>query len=518
MNRIFENASLLKIFFDAIPQIALILNDEGRIEELNRFALDFLGANTGKSVFYHCFGCEVYDCLHCAPEGFTYRPETCQDCGLRNCSLDALQGKHINRVYYKLLTRRNRETRTVELLISSGPLDYNGRRFIFLILEDISEKQKIEAELNKMQKLQSLGVLAGGIAHDFNNSLEAMLAHIELAIAKHDQGEDIKKHLTNTLHMIHKTSNLTKQLLTFATGGAPMKRNASIRELIVDTVNFGLAGTKVQCRFAVADLWRVEVDEGQICQVITNIIRNAVQAMEEGGWIEVSANNVTLWTKPYQPGNYVRIAIRDFGVGIASENLTKIFDPFFSTKANGTGLGLTTSYSIIQKHGGYLEVKSVLTVGSVFYIYLPAFMNHEFPWEPPLDENDFVKGLKILLLDDNREILAAMEEALRLMGYEVVTTVDGNEAINRYRQAWEIGEPFQAVVMDLTIPSGIGGVEVLRRLRTVNPAIKAVVSSGYANDPIVADYARYGFASAVVKPFYFEELHVILQRITRELR
>ncbi len=518
MNRIFENAPLLKIFFDAIPQIALILNDEGRIEELNRFAFAFLGVSAGETNYYHRFGCEVYECLHCAPDGFTYRPATCQECGLRNSSLTALQGNHVNRVYFQLLIRREQETRTVDLLISSGPFDYNGRRFIFLILEDISEKQQIEAELNKMQKLQSLGVLAGGIAHDFNNSLEAMLANVELAIAKHGQKEDIKKHLINTLNMIHKTSNLTKQLLTFATGGAPLKQNASIRELLVDTVNFVLAGTKVQCRFDVADLWLAEVDEGQICQVINNIIRNAVQAMEDGGWIEVSATNVALRAKPYQPGNYIRIAIRDFGAGIAPEHLTKIFDPFFSTKASGTGLGLTTSYSIIQKHGGYLEVESVLTVGSTFSIYLPALAHSKVLLETPHHVKESVDGVKILLLDDNREILVAMEEALRLMGYQVEITMDGNEAINRYQQALESGEPFQAVVMDLTIPCGMGGVEVLRRLQTMNPAIKAVVSSGYANDPILADYARYGFVSAVVKPFYFEELHEILQRITKDTR
>lgn len=383
-----------------------------------------------------------------------------------------------------------------------------------VVFQDITAKLRTDTELIKTEKMESLGILAGGIAHDFNNLLAVILANLQLAQIKLERGNDIKKYLNETIETTRKASELTKQLLTFSKGGAPIKQPASIGDLIKDTVNFCLTGSNLKCIFKISeDLKTVEIDAGQISQVLNNIVINAKQAMPKGGLIEVYSDNIVIENDiRYKPGQYVRLIIRDHGPGISQENLSKIFDPFFTTKPNGSGLGLATSYSIIKKHDGYIEVESTEGAGASFLIYLPASDSQPKRSQLGTDLNRTGNG-KILLMDDEETIRKVVGEILTYFGYQVVSAKEGNEAVAIYKSAFEKGHPFDVVIMDLTIPGGMGGQEALTHLLAINPKVKAIVSSGYANDPIIADYQKYGFAGVVIKPYKFDELNEILAEV-----
>jgi PAS domain S-box-containing protein len=385
-----------------------------------------------------------------------------------------------------------------------------------LVFHDITNQQRLEKESLKAQKLESLGVLAAGIAHDFNNFLAGILASIQLSEIKLNQGKDITRHFKDIGTAIHKAAGLTKQLLTFAKGGEPVKKVVFISGLIKDTVSFALRGSNVRSGFSIPDeLWRVEIDEGQINQVINNLVINAVQAMPEGGTIIVKAENIRIDTLLHNhslhPGNYVKITITDQGMGIPEENLPYIFDPYFTTKQTGSGLGLATSYSIIKKHDGFLDVESS-RLGTTFYIYLPA--SSQVPVIPPPKEDRPLKGTgKILLMDDEEIIRNNAGEMLRQIGYQVQLAEDGVGTIELFTHAKQSGTPFDVVIMDLTVPGGMGGEKTVSALVKIDPKVKAIVSSGYSNAPIMSNYLEYGFCDIVAKPFRIEELHKKIQYI-----
>ncbi|HEX3045640.1 MAG TPA: PAS domain-containing protein, partial [Bacillota bacterium] len=376
-------------------------------------------------------------------------------------------------------------------------------------------KFKLELELLKTEKLESLGILAGGIAHDFNNILAAILANLQLAKLKYRKNEAIEKYLDESINTTHRASDLTKQLLTFSKGGAPIKKAASLSEIICDTAKFALRGSKIKVELIIPEPLRpVEVDSGQISQVIHNLIINAKQAMPKGGVIKITSENITIEPgNRFKPGAYIRITVKDQGTGIPRENLSKIFDPYFSTKKEGSGLGLTTSYSIIRRHDGYIEVESEPGRGTTFFLYLPTLAETPVIKMPPPETTITGEKLKILLMDDEEAIVKAVGEMLEYYGYQVTPAGDGAQAIHLYQKALEAGVPFDAVIMDLTIPGGMGGQEAVTLLREIDPQIKAIVSSGYANDPIMADYERYGFSGVVSKPYKIDELNEILNRI-----
>jgi PAS domain S-box-containing protein len=399
-----------------------------------------------------------------------------------------------------------------------------------IIVEDISEKHKTEQELYRADKLESLGILAGGIAHDFNNLLAAILSNIQLAQMKYRKNEDIERYLQESIASTHRASELTRQLLTFSKGGAPVKKAASLAELICDTAQFVLRGSTVKAECQIPEtLWPVEVDTGQISQVIHNLVINAKHAMPKGGILQISAANITIESaRPgvapmgahhrFQPGNYIKIVVKDHGVGIPAENLSKIFDPYYTTKKEGSGLGLATSYSIIKQHDGYLEVESEVGVGTTFYIYLPALSQPFISAandKLALAREAAVTGerLKILLMDDEEIILKSVGEMLRDYGHHVVLVPDGEIAIESYRKALAYGAPFDVVIMDLTVPGGMGGQEAITHLRNIDPQVTAIVSSGYANDPIISDYQSFGFCGVVTKPYKFDELNEVLKRL-----
>ncbi|MBF0559413.1 MAG: PAS domain S-box protein [Nitrospirae bacterium] len=408
---------------------------------------------------------------------------------------------------------------TKRIIADSGaPIrDLESRiRGVVLVFRDITEKQKTEEELLKSQKLESLGVLAGGIAHDFNNLLTAILGNISLAKMYSEPSEKAFARLAEAEKATLKTKDLTQQLLTFSRGGAPIKKTTSIVDIIRDTSSFAVSGSNVRCALSLPnDLWQVEADPGQISQVMQNLVINATEAMPGGGIISISCMNVRL--APGNPmrlkgGRYVEIKVKDQGIGIKKEYLSKVFDPYFTTKQKGSGLGLAMSYSIVNKHDGHISADSTDGEGTTFTVYIPA---SDKKIQTNVNGHEaIIKGSgRILVMDDEDMVLDTAIAMLENMGYIVETVKDGSDAVEKYRTARDEGSPFHAVIMDLTIPGGMGGKETVQRLLAIDPSVKAIVSSGYSNDPIMANYREYGFRGVLIKPYRHIELNDILQNV-----
>jgi PAS domain S-box-containing protein len=390
---------------------------------------------------------------------------------------------------------------------------------VVLVFRDVTERRKMEEELQKVEKLESIGVLAGGIAHDFNNILTAILGNITLAKIYAESDDKILERLTEAEKASLRAKDLTQQLLTFSKGGAPIKKTASIRELLKDSVSFILRGSNVKCEFFLPDdLWSVELDEGQMNQVINNLVINAQQAMPEGGVMNVRAENMAVGKGhglPLKEGKYVKIAIEDQGTGISKEHLSRIFDPYFTTKQKGSGLGLTTAYSIIKNHDGYISVESRLGEGTCFNIYLPA-SEKEIVENKAVEERPLVGKGRILVMDDEELVRNVAGEMLKSIGYDVEFAREGTEAIEVYKKAKDSGEDFDVVIMDLTIPGGMGGKEAIKKLFEIDPGVRAIVSSGYSNDPIMSNFKKYGFRGVVAKPYKIKELGEAIHKVITE--
>jgi PAS domain S-box-containing protein len=382
--------------------------------------------------------------------------------------------------------------------------------------EDITERKKIEEDFLKAQKLESVGLLAGGIAHDFNNILTIIMGNVSLAKTDLAQGDDPSELLTEAERASKRAQALTKQLLTFAKGGAPVKETASIKDILKESSSFALRGSKSIYEFSLReDLWPVEFDVGQMSQVINNIVINANQAMPKGGIIQVAAENLIIEDRhglPLKQGKYIRISIKDQGVGIAKKHLSNIFDPYFTTKQEGSGLGLATTYSIIKKHDGHIAVESQLGVGTTFHIYLPASDKAV----PEKEEVKLIKGHgRILVMDDEVALKKMIGRMLEKLGYESEFAKDGAEAIEMYKAAKKSEKTYDAVILDLTIPGGMGGKEAIKKLLKIDPEVKAVVSSGYADDPVLANFQEYGFKGMMPKPFESRSLGKVLHEVLK---
>ena len=401
------------------------------------------------------------------------------------------------------------------LMITATPRYDSDDNYIGLlgVFRDITEIRKMEVDMLQATKLESIGVLAGGIAHDFNNILTIILGNLTLAKMISDNNEKLTNRLQRAEEATNRAKDLTQQLLTFSKGGAPVKTVSSIPELLKESVNFSLIGSKVNCNLSIPDnIWPLEIDEGQISQGINNLIINATQAMPEGGNIDFSLHNIHLDAdNPYSinAGKYVKISIKDQGIGIPQENLAKIFDPYFTTKKKGNGLGLSSLYSIIKKHNGAITVTSQVGAGTHFEIYLPA-TEKKYVGKRIQDERTLSGKGKILVMDDEKEIGEITLLMLQEMGYEVVIAQTGDSTIELYKEALKTNKPFDAVIVDLTIRGGIGGKETVRKLREIDPKVKAVVSSGYSNDPIMAHYKEYGFKGVLKKPFRPQQINDVL--------
>jgi signal transduction histidine kinase/CheY-like chemotaxis protein len=382
---------------------------------------------------------------------------------------------------------------------------------------EIAEKGRMQEELLKVKKLESVSVLAGGIAHDFNNILAAILGNINLALIFTEEDDKRHKLLSQAEKASLRAKDLTQQLLTFSKGGEPVKTIASIGEIIRDSADFVLRGSKSRCDYHFAEgLWPVEIDSGQIGQVIQNIIINAIHAMPEGGVIDVTCENYDKAQGDAllnQTESYMKITIKDSGIGIHPDQIDKIFDPYFSTKHEGSGLGLAISHSIINKHGGHIMVDSVQGEGATFAIYLPALEGKKIgepQEERPLQIRD---SGKVLVMDDEEMIRSIADEMLTHLGFHVVLAKDGAESIDLYKKEMETDTSFDFVIMDLTVPGGMGGKEAIKKILQIEPKAKVIVSSGYSNDPIIANFIDYGFSGAIIKPFQLKNLQEVIHDI-----
>jgi two-component system cell cycle sensor histidine kinase/response regulator CckA len=412
-------------------------------------------------------------------------------------------------------TFRNKDGRKVVLQGSANCNYINGQpNYVNCIFHDITEQQRMEEELIKMHKLESIGILAGGIAHDFNNILTAITGNLSLARMDSEPDGKVHRRIMEAEKAALRARDLTQQLLTFSKGGEPIKQLTTVSEIIKDSCQFVLSGSNVNCDFDLAgDLWMVDVDEGQINQVMHNLIINADHAMPDGGTVTIHAKNVHISSKEVKPlkdGDYVVVSVEDQGAGISEKYLARIFDPYFSTKHKGHGLGLATAYSIIKKHGGLLEVKSELGKGAVFTFYLPASRKKDTSQAPARKHIHVGKG-SILLMDDDGGVREIGREILEHMGYQVKTTRDGRQALEMYSKALQDNTPFDAVIMDLTVPGGMGGKETMEKLLEIDPSATVIVSSGYANNPIMVNYKQYGFSGMVPKPYKIEDVSRALQ-------
>ncbi len=404
---------------------------------------------------------------------------------------------------------------TIRSIADSGaPIRDRRSRIIgvVLVFRDVTHEQKMEDELLRTRKLESVGVLAAGIAHDFNNILSAILGNIDLAERLASSDQHVGALLADARKATERATRLTRQLLTFAKGGEPVKETTNLAQLIREAGDFVLHGTHISIIYScIDDLWPVSVDVGQTGQVIQNIILNARHAMPEGGIIEVQCTNIEDTPNEallnIHKGRFVHITIQDHGVGIPQEIIDKIFDPYFTTKQKGSGLGLAICHSIISKHDGYLTVESQAGKGSKFSIYLPAAEHADVEETKQQAIASPSGSARIMVMDDEEMLRKVAESQLLHFGHEVVLVENGNEAVEKYLELMELGTPVDLIIMDLTIPGAMGGKDAVQEILKINPDAKVIVASGYSNDPIMANCKDFGFVASVAKPFNLDELN-----------
>jgi two-component system cell cycle sensor histidine kinase/response regulator CckA len=485
--------------FDSVPDLIAILDNQHRIVRMNKAMAVRLGGNTDSS------GMTCYEHIHGTQGPIPLCPylKTLAD-----------GQEHVVEVHEDRLGG--------DFLISTTPLcDAQGNLTATVhVARDITERKRQENERLILSKLESTGILAGGIAHDFNNLLTIVLGNLDL-IEMFDLSEAEKMNSVKVAKKaIFEAQSLTKQFIAFAKGGDPLKKLTNLSRLIRESVNFTLRGSKVIAEFTIPDdLWSVEGDESQISQVIRNIILNAREAMPEGGTVSVSAANMTVGTPsalPLRPGNYLKISVVDQGSGMTGEMLPKIFDPYFSTKQRGDrkgmGLGLTICHSIVDKHGGTILADLKTGQGTAFHIYLPACKKEV--WEPSNLENDSrPTSSKILVMDDDEMMRSMSVSILNRLGYEVELAEDGQKAIDLYQAAMAANHLFDAVILDLTVPGGMGGEKAIQALTRIDPRVIAIASSGNHEDPVMQNYKQYGFKAALAKPYMISQLSEILSAV-----
>lgn len=431
-------------------------------------------------------------------------------------------GKPIDFERIAVLIGRDGTERSIA--ISGSPIKDKDHTIhgVVIVFRDITEKKKMEEELLRVRKLESIGTLAGGIAHDFNNLLAVILGNISFAKMLTDPSGKIHKRLTDAEEATIKGKELTYRLLAFSKGGESLKRVISLKEIIRDSAGLTLSGSNIKCTFSFPDdLKKVEINEDEIGQVIHNIVQNAKEAMPQGGRIEIRADNIVLGsgeTIPLPEGEYVKISVKDHGHGISEEDLSRVFDPYFTTKeignVKGMGLGLAICYTTVKNYGGFITAESELNIGTTINVYLPAYKKTAVDKRLAEREQGVTKtGYKVLYMDDENSLRDIAGEILEHVGYNVAFACDGAEAIRMYSEAMVSGKPFDIVIMDLTIPGGMGGAETMKRLYEMDHGVKAVVTSGYADNPIVQDFKKYNFSGMIAKPYNIDELVRVIESV-----
>ncbi|MBI5102288.1 MAG: PAS domain S-box protein [Nitrospirae bacterium] len=498
-----ESEQFIRNILDTVDEGFIVIDRELRILTANNAYCKQVGRSSDEVIGSHCY--EISHKMSCP----------CRDeaevCAVRN----VFQTGEPYTAFHKHPGGGGAiyvETRAFPLKDSSGTVTS-----VIETVLNITEKHLLEEEQLKTQKLEAIGTLAGGIAHDFNNLLQGVFGYISMAKISLDRKEPALTMLEQAEQALHMSVNLTSQLLTFSKGGKPVKKKIALQPVIENAVRFALSGSSADFRIKIEeDLWVVDADDGQIAQVVQNIVLNADQAMPSGGTILVAAKNVVSpgTGLPHLPaeGRYVEISIRDNGGGIAADNLKKIFDPYFTTKEKGSGLGLATSCSIVKNHGGIIDVISEPGKGSTFSIYLPATGDAPESGGPSARSSEARKG-KVLVMDDEELIRNIAAALVKILGHDVEIAENGEAAIEKYEAALRSGSPIDVVVLDLTVRGGLGGRDTLERLVSIDPGVKAIVSSGYSGDAIISDYAAYGFKARLTKPYQLEELRDTLNAL-----
>ena len=440
-----------------------------------------------------------------------------QDRGLVNKTIKDTFDKGYSSVESTLVTKRGEKIpfyfTGIRVMIDNVPC-------ILSIAIDISERKKIEYELEKLRRLESIGILASGVAHDFNNLLTGILGNISLVKQYLDSEDMIFKRLSTAEKSCFEAREITSRLITFSKGGEPVKKVTRVQQLLKEAHCPLIKDTNITFEYNLPDnLYPVEIDEGQIRNVIINILTNAAEAMPEGGKIDISATNLEITEKdnlPIKEGSYVKVSIRDRGRGIQVEEISRIFDPYFSTKERGVkkgmGLGLTICHSIIRKHEGFITVESMPGAGTTFHLYLPASLKKKTETEVT-GEMETIRKKRILIMDDDEIVRDITGDMLMHCGYYIESSKDGNEAIALYIKAKERGEPFDAVILDLVVPNGMGGDIAIKRLHDIDHGVKGIALSGYSKDLIMTHYMDYGFTAALSKPYNIQLLNGTLERV-----
>lgn len=427
-------------------------------------------------------------------------------------------GKPIDLIENLILLTRSGSEKIIEFGASSIRDEKSNIIGVAVVFRDITDRQEMRQEIQKIQKLESLGILAGGIAHDFNNLLTGILGNISLARFYMKPADRAFDMLNEAEKASLRAAELSRQLLTFSKGGGPVKKIFAIKDIMEQSVQFALRGSNVQSKFSFGNgLWPVECDEGQISQVIQNLVINAHEAMASGGTIWIKARNLTIGEEhnkdlPLRKGNYVEISIQDEGIGIPKELLSKIFDPYFTAKQKGSGLGLSIAHSIMQRHGGLITVKSKTGVGTTFFLYLPTSPISPIPQKD--EKEQLARGTgRVLIMDDEVSVLNVAGKMLKDLGYEVDSAPSGTKALQKFIKARDSGHPYDVVISDLTVPGDMGGIVLLEKLKKIDPQVKVIVSSGYSNDPAMADFKSYGFTDFMIKPYRFLDVSKTLHRV-----
>ncbi|MCW5784430.1 MAG: response regulator, partial [Nitrospirales bacterium] len=418
---------------------------------------------------------------------------------------------------HQLLTKHGRQRK---ITLREGPIrDHSGHLVgTVIVFRDITDQSRHQEEQQRISKLNSLGVLAGGLAHDFNNILTTILGNVFVAKLRMVANDPLTQNLEQAEQACLRAKELTQQLLTFAKGGAPIKTSIALGDLLRKSTIFALSGSSISCHFDIPDdLWPLDADPGQIRQVFQNITLNARQAMPHGGHLSVKVENVglkdssALPSSSLIPGNYVQVSFEDQGNGIEARQLPNIFDPYYTTKPGASGLGLATAHSIIQQHHGHISVTSKVGVGTTFTVYIPS------TYVTPENEAQHIPAIprksrgRVLVMDDEHSIRRMVEDALTQFGYDVVSVPDGQTAIDLFSKALADGMKFEVVILDLTIPGAMGGVKAIQHLRNLDPHIKAIVTSGYSDDPIICHFQDHGFQGILIKPYKIFDLAKTLE-------